>query len=153
MLTIGHRIKYFREKHGPDIMTQGNLSMEAGIPLGTLANYETNKRKAKTPALKKIAHVFEIDWKCLDPEITPEFNELNAKKKPSTPVPAECPLRKDLNPIYRHLTEKFKSLDLSGQLRVLPRMEKIIDNPSSEIILQDDAQKKSAAAVCVDDEG
>lgn len=51
-MTVGKKIKFFREKKG---LTQSELAEIAGIPLGTFQKYEIDYRNPKGDTLEKIA--------------------------------------------------------------------------------------------------
>lgn len=120
-------------------MTIENLSIDTGIPLGSLCVYESGKRNPSRKRLKSIAFEFNVDWKILDPDETPVFLPDDFKEN----IPS-CPLCNNLDDRFKRLAEKYKALDEGLQLEALPKINKILDNPNCEIILKDDAQKKCA---------
>lgn len=57
-MTIGDRIKYFREKQN---ITQGKLAELSGIHPVSIRKYETNKMVPKGPQIDKIAEVLNVN--------------------------------------------------------------------------------------------
>ncbi|KAF5030406.1 helix-turn-helix protein [anaerobic digester metagenome] len=56
-MTIGEKIKYFREKIG---LTQNTLAAAAQLHPVSIRKYETNKMQPQPPQIKKIADVLNI---------------------------------------------------------------------------------------------
>ena len=56
-MTIGERIKFYREKRG---FSQSELAKIAGIPLGTFQKYEIDYRNPKKETLEKIAFALNV---------------------------------------------------------------------------------------------
>ena len=53
-------LKAMREKYG---YSQEQLSKEIGVSRSTIAMIETDKNQLTVPLAKKLAKVFEIDWR------------------------------------------------------------------------------------------
>lgn len=59
MKVNGAKIKTYRQELG---LTQADLAKELGVTQGTLAQYETGRRRPKLETLKKIANGLCIPW-------------------------------------------------------------------------------------------
>lgn len=57
LVTVGERIKYYREIRG---LSQRQLSSLSGVPIGTIKAYETGSRNPKDTALQRIADTLHI---------------------------------------------------------------------------------------------
>lgn len=77
-MTLGERIKYYRREKG---LTQRELAKELGLALGTIQQYELNKRTPKMKRIEDIAAVLDVNTVSLIQEPTEKVTLNEAELK------------------------------------------------------------------------
>lgn len=76
-MNIGKRIQYLRKEKG---LTQKQLAEKSGTAIGTIRQYELNKRQPRIEHLKNIAFILDVELSDLVGNHE-QFSELEENKK------------------------------------------------------------------------
>jgi transcriptional regulator with XRE-family HTH domain len=91
MASFGEKLKGAREAAG---LTQAQLADQSGIPLGTIREYEQNKREPLVSKAGKLAHALKQPMETLLPDASNQPEGKPARAKPAAKKPAKRTTRK-----------------------------------------------------------